>query len=142
MYAADINILPRERREHRVFEALLLMVPGLEQRLMDGNEEDVVEVAEMVCLQCHASASLCLLFLELQKGVSSSRSDDTKSLKGPILDWIAPQGQSLNPPLARNVKTDCGFHHERTGSLLCPTGLDWSDREYVLHLSPDSLTLT
>lgn len=64
---------------------------------------------------------------KIQKGVSGARSDDTKSLKGPILDWIIPQGQPLNPPLARNIKTDRGFHHERTGALLCPTGLDWSD---------------
>jgi hypothetical protein len=62
--------------------------------------------------------------------VSSARSDDTKSLKGPILEWIVPFGQSLNPPLARNVKADRGFHHERTGTLLCPAGMDWSDPEY------------
>jgi len=56
--------------------------------------------------------------------------DDTKSLKGAIIDWITPRGQSLDPPLARNVKTDRGFHHERTGALLCPVGLDWSNIEY------------
>jgi hypothetical protein len=32
----------------------------------------------------------------------------------------------------RNVKADRGFHHERTGALLCPTGLDWDDPEYVV----------
>jgi hypothetical protein len=67
--------------------------------------------------------------MQIQKGVSSARSDDTKSLKGAILDWITPRGQSLNPPLARNVKTDRGFHHEATGALLCPAGVDWSDIE-------------
>ena len=69
---------------------------------------------------------------KIQKGVSTARSDDTKSLKGPILDWITPQGQSLNPPLARNVKMDRGFHHERTGALLCPVGMDWSNNEFVV----------
>ena len=54
-----------------------------------------------------------------------------KSLKGAVLDWITPRGQSLVPPLARNVKTDRGFHHERTGALLCPAGLDWSNAESV-----------
>jgi hypothetical protein len=38
----------------------------------------------------------------------------------------------LTPPLARNVKIDRGFHHDRTGALLCPTNLDWSDIEYVV----------
>ena len=72
--------------------------------------------------------------MKIQKGVSGARSDDTKSLKGVILDWITPHGQQLNPPLARNIKTDRGFHHERTGALLCPADLDWSDTEYVLSL--------
>jgi hypothetical protein len=76
----------------------------------------------------------CLVLSKIQKGVSSARSDDTKSLKGPILDWIIPAGQSLHPPLARNVKMDRGFHHERTGALLCPAGLDWSDPEQVFNL--------
>jgi hypothetical protein len=51
-------------------------------------------------------------------------------LKGAILDWITPRGQPLNPPLSRNIKTDRGFHHERTGALLCPAGLDWGNNEY------------
>ena len=63
--------------------------------------------------------------------MSGARSDDTKSLKGPILDWITLQGQSLDPPLSRNVKVNRGFHHERTGSLLCPAGVKWTDPEYV-----------
>jgi hypothetical protein len=75
-----------------------------------------------------------LTLSQIQKGSSTARSDDTKSLKGAILDWITPRGQYLNPPLARNVKTDRGFHHERTGALLCPAGLDWSNAELVLML--------
>ncbi|KAH7917879.1 hypothetical protein BV22DRAFT_972081, partial [Leucogyrophana mollusca] len=85
-----------ERREHRVFRSLLQMVPGLEERLMTGDAEDAVVIAELV-----------------QKGAASSRSDDTKSLKSAVIDWITPRGQSLQPPLARNVKVDRGFHHER-----------------------------
>jgi hypothetical protein len=71
-----------------------------------------------------------LMLFQIHKGASSARSDDTKSLKGAVLDWITPRGQSLNPPLARNVKSDRGFHHERTGALLCPADLDWSNNEY------------
>jgi len=72
---------------------------------------------------------------QIQRGSSNARSDDTKSLKGAILDWIAPRSQPLNPPLAWNVKSDRGFHHERTGALLCPTGLDWSSVEWALPLA-------
>jgi hypothetical protein len=39
---------PRERREHRIFRVLIRMVPGLEERLMDGSDEDVVHIAELV----------------------------------------------------------------------------------------------
>ena len=60
------------------------------------------------------------MFPKIQWGVLSARSDNTKSLKGPILDWIVPVGQSLHPPLTHNVKMDCGFHHKHTGALLCP----------------------
>jgi hypothetical protein len=66
---------------------------------------------------------------QIQKGASSARSDDTKSLKGAILDWITPRGQPLSPSLSRNVKSDRGFHHERTGALLCPGGMEWSNLE-------------
>jgi hypothetical protein len=81
-----------------------------------------------------------LTLSQIQKGSSTARSDDTKSLKGAILDWITPRGQSLNPPLAQNVKTDRGFHHERTGALLCPAGLYWPNAELLLMLSVDHYT--
>lgn len=48
-------------------------------------------------------------------------------MKSAIVDWITPLNQVLSPPIQRNVKTDRGFHHERTGELLCPVNLDWSD---------------
>jgi hypothetical protein len=40
------------------------------------------------------------------------------------------------------VKIDRGFHHERTGALLCPTGLDWANAEYVLELVFTVMLLT
>ena len=35
------------------------------------------------------------------------------------------------PPLSCNIKTDRRFHHKRTGALLCTTGMNWSDPEYL-----------
>jgi hypothetical protein len=46
----DLQTHTRERREHRVFRVLLDMISGLEQRLVDGSEEDAVHVASLVCL--------------------------------------------------------------------------------------------
>jgi hypothetical protein len=67
---------------------------------------------------------------QIQKGANSARSDDTKSLKSAVIDWIAPSdGTPLNPPIARNIKMGRGFDHPRTGFLLCPAELDWTDEE-------------
>lgn len=59
--------------------------------------------------------------------MNGGRADDTKGLKAVIIDWITPSEESLNPPLNRKVKSNRGFHHERTGALLCPAGLDWTN---------------
>ncbi|KAH6867821.1 hypothetical protein BKA70DRAFT_1379857 [Coprinopsis sp. MPI-PUGE-AT-0042] len=109
---AEEELTPQEHREYRIYQELLKLSPGLEKRLCNGSEEDIFYVAELI-----------------QKGSAGARADDTKGLKGVILDWITPRGQNLQPPLMRNVKTDRGFYHPRTGELLCPTDYDWNDPE-------------
>ncbi|TEB32985.1 hypothetical protein FA13DRAFT_1790059 [Coprinellus micaceus] len=111
----------QERRELRVFRKLLGMIPEFEERLMSSSEEEIIAIASM-----------------LQKGAASSRSEDTKSLKGVILDWIGP----LEPPLSRNVKHNRGFQHARTGFLLCPPELDWNDPEIRKQLKNKELTVS
>jgi hypothetical protein len=121
----------REKREHKVFQVLLQMIPGIEERLTESSNEELIHIGELVgdpILMLSLRHANCT---QIQKGASGARSDDTKSLKGAVLDWITPRSQSLRPTLARNVKTDRGFHHERTGALLCPAGLDWSNAESV-----------
>jgi hypothetical protein len=118
----------RDKKEHDIFKALLMMIPTLEERLTTASGGEIRHLAGLV-----GNASPLELLtsngLKIQKGVSGARSDDTKSLKGTILDWIAPPGETLSPPLARNIKCDRGYHHERTGALLCPTGFDWACAE-------------
>ncbi|KAH6907219.1 hypothetical protein BKA70DRAFT_1104875 [Coprinopsis sp. MPI-PUGE-AT-0042] len=100
----------QEKHEHAIYKDLLRLSPEIEKRLCTGSEEDIFHIADLI-----------------QKGSSSARADDTKGLKGVILDWITPPGEALRPPLLRNVKTDRGFFHDTTGKLLCPIGLEWSD---------------
>ena len=64
---------------------------------------------------------------QIQKGANGARANDTKGMKGLIIDWITPKGQSLTPHIPRNVKSGRGFNHDRTGALLCPAGLDWNN---------------
>jgi hypothetical protein len=41
----------REQREHRIFQELMRVVPGLEGRLAEASEEDVGMLAELVSYQ-------------------------------------------------------------------------------------------
>ncbi|KAH6876507.1 hypothetical protein BKA70DRAFT_1370095 [Coprinopsis sp. MPI-PUGE-AT-0042] len=117
---------PQARREIRVYQKLLKVTPSLHQRLMDASEEEVIAIAAMI-----------------QKGANSARSDDTKSLKSAVIDWIGPSdGTPLNPPIARNVKLDRGFSHPRTGFLLCPAELDWADVEVKRQLRDKELVVS
>jgi len=58
-------------------------------------------------------------------------------MKGAIIDWITPKGQSLTPHIPQNAKSGRGFNHEWTGVLLCPAGLDWNNMEYSFYLLPN-----
>ncbi|KZP03035.1 hypothetical protein FIBSPDRAFT_915387 [Athelia psychrophila] len=107
---ADEEYPPEERRDWVVFCKLTEMIPNLKERLADCTNEGLLYTATTI-----------------QKGISCARSDDTRGLKGAILDWIVPRGETLRPPLYRNVKHDRGFFHERTGYLLCPAEYDWAN---------------
>ncbi|KAF8240776.1 hypothetical protein L208DRAFT_1168893, partial [Tricholoma matsutake] len=69
------------RKEHRVFQKLLCMVPHFLECLMESSNEECMVIAELI-----------------QKGISSARSDDTKSLKGVVLEWISPPGIPIHSP--------------------------------------------
>ncbi|TFK17107.1 hypothetical protein FA15DRAFT_683610 [Coprinopsis marcescibilis] len=99
-----------ERREYEIYKQLLGLSPMLEERLCTGSPQEIYYISEMIT-----------------KGSSSARSDDTKSLKSVIVDWITPPNGILSPPLQRHVKTDRGFYHPTTGGLLCPVNLDWGN---------------
>ncbi|TEB18341.1 hypothetical protein FA13DRAFT_1758706 [Coprinellus micaceus] len=116
----------RERRELRIFRQLLQLVPNLEDRLMECSEEELMSVANMI-----------------QKGASGARSDDTKTLKGAIIDWLVePGGPPLSPQLSRNVKINRGFNHDRTGFLLCPPDLKWNDENIRQQLRDKQIVVT
>ncbi|KAF8338542.1 hypothetical protein F5887DRAFT_1077745 [Amanita rubescens] len=119
------GLTSQQRKELNVFQKLLEMVPHLQERLTESSElEEYMTIADSI-----------------QKGMSSARSDDTKSLKGVVLDWITPRDKPLNPPLSRSVKTNRGFNHPVTGALLCPAGLDWNDPETRTKLTSGQLAV-
>ncbi|KAF7984187.1 hypothetical protein HWV62_15954 [Athelia sp. TMB] len=69
--------------------------------------------------------------VRLQKGVDKSRSEDTKGLKGVVIDWLVKPGESVQPPIFRNNKQERGFNHHLTGKMLCPVNWDWNDPAVV-----------
>ncbi|KAG6906158.1 hypothetical protein DXG01_015548 [Tephrocybe rancida] len=101
-----------ERREYDVFTSLLGMDEGrLESHIEKADStEEIHNLADMI-----------------QKGAGASCADDTKSMKGAIIDWITPPDGHLTPPLNRRLKSTRGYRHEATGALLCPANLDWND---------------
>ena len=112
-----------------MFRDLLKLCPGLEDRLLNSStSEEIQLISDLVSLSS-LNARKYTYVPQIQKGASASRGDDTKGMKGSIVDWITPEGQSLNPPLNRRQKLDRGFRHEATGALLCPAALDWKDKE-------------
>ncbi|TEB17635.1 hypothetical protein FA13DRAFT_1720561 [Coprinellus micaceus] len=101
-----------EQSEHKVYQALMELVPGLKERLNTMSNNKLIYIADM-----------------LTKWVFYTRSDDTKTLKAAVIDWITPTKGYLSPPLSQNVKTDRGNFHDRTGELLCPVNLDWNNEK-------------
>ncbi|KAG6905547.1 hypothetical protein DXG01_002054 [Tephrocybe rancida] len=103
-----------ELQEHCVYDELLAACSGLKEQLYkeETTTDDIDFWADMV-----------------RKGVSAARGEDTKGMKGPIIDWITTQGENLHPPLNHRQKIDRGFQHEITGKFLCPAHLDWTDEK-------------
>ncbi|KAG1854296.1 hypothetical protein F4604DRAFT_1883352 [Suillus subluteus] len=101
-YATLEDFCAEERKEHKVFERLLDSYPGLLEQLREGLEEEVLHVGEL-----------------------RRRHKVTETL---VIDWIAPAGEVVMPPLPKNSKISCGFNHPLTGCLLCPTELNWDDK--------------
>ena len=112
-----------------MYRSLLSMVLGLEQCLVTASSDQEIWMIADCVSKIPAHLWNVLIFnsgWQLHKGAASAWSDDTKSLKRTILDWIVPCGEPLIPPIAHNIKADRGFNHEKMGFLMCPAELDWS----------------
>ncbi|EGO05078.1 hypothetical protein SERLA73DRAFT_68723 [Serpula lacrymans var. lacrymans S7.3] len=83
------------------------LIPGLKEHLLEPStsEDELQIICEMI-----------------QKSILGAQSDDTKGLKAPIIDWIAPNNQALGPTLLHNIKNNHSFHHYQKDELFCPTG--------------------
>jgi hypothetical protein len=66
----------RVRREYRVFQKLLGMVPHLEERIIECSNEEAMGISDLVRLSNSNLVSSTSLLLQIQKGVSSARSDE------------------------------------------------------------------
>ena len=92
----------RQRKEYKVFQQLLKMVPLLSECLMETSEEECMMMADLVGVSVYPSVIAITLCrpLKIQKGIASAR-----------------------------FKTTHSYHHPITGALLCPVELDWNNTE-------------
>ncbi|KAG2071712.1 hypothetical protein BDR04DRAFT_1015502, partial [Suillus decipiens] len=104
-------------QKHHVFEQLLDSYPGLLDHLRDGSEEEKIHMGKLI-----------------SKDATGATGDDIKMLKAVVLDWIALNGEAIQPPLHRNTKINHGFNHKLTRSHLCPAWLDWKNPQTREHL--------
>lgn len=85
-------ILLRERQEDQIFCALLKLCHGLEDRLADAELEEVQLIGDLASV-LHVISSIDLHLsdtAQIQKGINASRADDTKGMKGAIIEWFTP----------------------------------------------------
>jgi hypothetical protein len=73
LHSSVLMVFGRERREHRVFQELLKSVPGLEERLMEGSEEEVGLLAELVSSQSVSSTNILTVHVDRKGGLRCSR---------------------------------------------------------------------
>ncbi|KAJ3518244.1 hypothetical protein NMY22_g13777 [Coprinellus aureogranulatus] len=126
----ELEDLPEhEKREHELFSELMRICGKTTmERLFSpkfGTHEFVTHTAD-----------------SLTRGVNGARSDDLKTMKAAVIEWITPEGGVLIPPLTRNVKTGRGFYHDATGAFLCPTDYDWDDPLVRAELRSGQLVVT
>ncbi|KAI0370819.1 hypothetical protein BV20DRAFT_1071766 [Pilatotrama ljubarskyi] len=84
---------------------------------------------------------LSTLTSQLQLGASGAKSDDTRSLRGSVIDWLKVDFPADTVNLNRDTKVGRGFRNEVTGRLLCPVMLDWNDESVRTELLNRTATI-
>ncbi|KAL4065133.1 hypothetical protein J3A83DRAFT_4360454 [Scleroderma citrinum] len=125
-----------DRAVHAFCNVQMLIMNGLHAMSDDAPEDETLPAACIAYKHEHAvfqellqSEEVIAMADLIQKGANGTRVDETKGMKGLIIDWITPKGQSLIPHIHHNVKSGCSFNHICTGALLCPAGLNWNKLE-------------
>ncbi|KAI9059486.1 hypothetical protein FKP32DRAFT_1579870 [Trametes sanguinea] len=68
-------------------------------------------------------------FLQLLVGSNAARSDDTRSIKIAIVEWLSGSLKDAGVVLRPMDKAQRGFNNPVTGRLLCPVVLDFDDEQ-------------
>ncbi|KAI8973086.1 hypothetical protein BD414DRAFT_525063 [Trametes punicea] len=110
-YTPELLTFAREQRNYRAWEALLHMIPTLSAILIDPNADQPIT---------RVSAALLA-------GSNAARSDDTRTIKIAIVEWLSGDLQQASVVLHPSNKAQRGFNNPVTGRLLCPIGLDYGD---------------
>lgn len=111
----------RERREHAIFQELLKSIPGLEERLVTGSDDEVMIVAELVGVIYH--------YIFGQQFYSLSLVDPERSIWCSCWRYQKPQGRNPWLDHAKRTSADTVFGSEfQGGSRFSP----WANRSAPL----------
>ncbi|KAH9854398.1 hypothetical protein C2E23DRAFT_726445 [Lenzites betulinus] len=102
---------PEQHRNFRSWETLLRMIPNLAAMLVDPN----------------AAQPVTRVGAALLSGSNAARSDDTRSIKIAIVEWLSSELAAAGVVLHPKDKTQRGFGNPVTGRLLCPIELNYDD---------------
>lgn len=95
--------------------------------------QKTIDLAANRSLRCGICRHVCMPFyfmcssltgLKISNGVEAVRSDDCARLKDRILTFLSFTKEVITPPISpTGNKSDRGWNHELTASLLCPINL-------------------
>lgn len=89
----------RERREHRVYKTLLQTIPGLEEQLMTGSEEEILRISDLVSSVLSVLLACWLLFFShsFKKVLQVLGQMTPRAWRAPFSTGSLPGASSLLP---------------------------------------------
>ncbi|KAI0703344.1 hypothetical protein C8T65DRAFT_654912 [Cerioporus squamosus] len=117
----------QQRRDYRAFEQLREIVPNLDEIMEKGRDVN--------------GRTLQSIQTTLFAGSNAERSDNTRTVKINIIEWMANKLKVAGVSLSSTTKDNRGFNNPVTGAELCPAELDYNDEQIRTALANHTATV-
>lgn len=109
-------------------QELKRLIPNFQERVDKSDPEDLVEFYQQVNHDIHVISISESDRGQLQIGANNALSDDVRSIKQAVGNWLNTQMKPVpSPTLDKDCRGQRGLQHDSTGFLLCPIEFDWED---------------